>query len=402
MLSDSYICLSVFCKFSISIMANHQTTYRSQRGHNYYDMCEIENEPNSIDRILQLANHYYCSFTQGEYSNSVGLIAFCICAGFAVIAFSNMILNICLVGYPLYRSVKAIESRATGDDTAWLMYWVVYSSFSCLEFFSDIILSWLPFYYFLKCMFLGWCMGIFPFAGNGSTLIYGKFIRPFVLRNEGKIDEALGMISDKAGKLAGEATGCTISNLAETVMKCSDKCRDVKDTFMDIQDTCKDTINHCKDTFGYKDTYDTCRDRCRDEYESCEPDNEYDSCGRENEYKTFKRENRNEFRENRDNFSEIRGTCMKSKDKCRELFLSSSDSDMESCVQEQQQSAISESITSNLTSLIDRNTTGGNFNRDSKMPDPREFIKKLLESAYNEERKRNSGNSNKENRHTHF
>jgi len=119
--------------------------------------------------------------------------------------------------YPAYASVKAIESRATGDDTAWLMYWVVYSSFSCLEFFSDIILSWLPFYYFLKCMFLGWCMGIFPFAGNGSTLIYGKFIRPFVLRNEGKIDEALGLISDKAGKLAGEVQEQQQSAISESI-----------------------------------------------------------------------------------------------------------------------------------------------------------------------------------------
>ena len=55
-----------------------------------------------------------------------------------------------------------------------------------------------------QCVFLGWCMGALPFAGNGSTLIYKKFIRPFVLRNEDKIDEALGFVSDQAGKLAAE------------------------------------------------------------------------------------------------------------------------------------------------------------------------------------------------------
>ena len=56
-------------------MAEHQTTYhRTQRNHHYYDMEEVESEPNNIDRVLQLANYYYYSFTQGEYSNSFGMI----------------------------------------------------------------------------------------------------------------------------------------------------------------------------------------------------------------------------------------------------------------------------------------------------------------------------------------
>jgi len=290
--------------------------------------------------------------------------------------------------YPAYCSVKAIESRGTSDDTAWLMYWVVYSSFSCLEFFSDIILSWLPFYYFLKCVFLGWCMGALPFAGNGSTLIYKKFIRPFVLKNEDKIDEALGVLSDQAGKLAGEATG--INSLAQTVLKCSTKCKDAfkSDTFSDIQETCQDTFDKCKNT--YKDTFEHMSYKSLDEdrstreaYKSLEPE---DSC-------------------REDSFSEIRGTCAKGSDnKHREYLISSSDSDdMESCVQEQQQSAVSDSIASGLTSLIGK-TTGGNFNRDSNIPDPREFIKKLLESAYEEERgrRRKDEKSSREKKHSHF
>ena len=53
-------------------MAEHQTAYhRTQRTHHYHD---IEHEPNNIDRILQLASYYYCSFTYGEYSNSFGMI----------------------------------------------------------------------------------------------------------------------------------------------------------------------------------------------------------------------------------------------------------------------------------------------------------------------------------------
>jgi len=47
-------------------------------------------------------------------------------------------------------SVKAIESVNKDDDTQWLTYWVVYSVFALVEFFADILLSWIPLYWFLK------------------------------------------------------------------------------------------------------------------------------------------------------------------------------------------------------------------------------------------------------------
>lgn len=51
-------------------------------------------------------------------------------------------------------SIKAIESPNKDDDTQWLTYWVVYGIFSIAEFFSDIFLSWFPFYYMMKvCWF---------------------------------------------------------------------------------------------------------------------------------------------------------------------------------------------------------------------------------------------------------
>lgn len=47
-------------------------------------------------------------------------------------------------------SIKAIESPNKDDDTQWLTYWVVYGVFGVGEFFSDILLSWCPFYYLCK------------------------------------------------------------------------------------------------------------------------------------------------------------------------------------------------------------------------------------------------------------
>lgn len=50
----------------------------------------------------------------------------------------------------LLSRMKAIESPNKEDDTQWLTYWVVYGVFSIAEFFSDLFLSWFPFYYMLK------------------------------------------------------------------------------------------------------------------------------------------------------------------------------------------------------------------------------------------------------------
>lgn len=50
----------------------------------------------------------------------------------------------------LYFRCKAIDSVDKDDDTQWLTYWVVYAVFGILEYFTDILLSWIPFYFLLK------------------------------------------------------------------------------------------------------------------------------------------------------------------------------------------------------------------------------------------------------------
>jgi len=58
--------------------------------------------------------------------------------------------------YPAYQSIKAISSKGTDDDTQWLTYWVVFSGFTVIEFGLDIILHYLPFYYLLKLVIVGY------------------------------------------------------------------------------------------------------------------------------------------------------------------------------------------------------------------------------------------------------
>ncbi|XP_010114564.1 PREDICTED: receptor expression-enhancing protein 5-like, partial [Chlamydotis macqueenii] len=113
--------------------------------------------------------------------------------------------------------IKAIESPNKDDDTQWLTYWVVYGVFSIVEFFSDIFLSWFPFYYMLKCGFLLWCMA--PSPSNGAEFLYHRIIRPFFLKHEAQLDSVVKDLKDKAAETADtitkEAKKATVNLLGE-------------------------------------------------------------------------------------------------------------------------------------------------------------------------------------------
>ncbi|KAH7484656.1 hypothetical protein PRIC1_003971 [Phytophthora ramorum] len=95
-----------------------------------------------------------------------------------------------LVGfiYPAYMSFKAINTPGTGDDTQWLTYWVVYAFFNLTESLTDLVLSWIPFYFFFKIAFLVWS---YHPSTQGSNVIYNSLIKPYVAPHVGQIDSAL-------------------------------------------------------------------------------------------------------------------------------------------------------------------------------------------------------------------
>jgi len=116
---------------------------------------------------------------------------------------SSLLCNVVCFLYPAYKSFKAVESPQGDDDTQWLTFWIVYSTFNILEYFTDLILFWIPFYSLLKCLFLVWCM--WPISNNGATLVYQKILRPFLLKNESKIDERLNKVTGDVSKYVEDA-----------------------------------------------------------------------------------------------------------------------------------------------------------------------------------------------------
>mmetsp|Transcript_10634 Transcript_10634/g.15561 ORF Transcript_10634/g.15561 Transcript_10634/m.15561 type:complete len:200 (-) Transcript_10634:381-980(-) len=111
-----------------------------------------------------------------------------------------------LVGfiYPAFKSFEVIENRTRGDDTQWLIYWVVYSFFSIIEVFVDFLLYWIPFYYAFKLAFLLWAM--LP-QTKGAKFLYDSFLKDFLKKNESKIDAALNDAKKTATNVATEMVG---------------------------------------------------------------------------------------------------------------------------------------------------------------------------------------------------
>ena len=66
----------------------------------------------------------------------------------------------CLLGvaYPCFQSFLALETEGEEDDKQWLTYWVVFGLFSITDQFAGFILTIIPFYFFMKLLFLVWLM----------------------------------------------------------------------------------------------------------------------------------------------------------------------------------------------------------------------------------------------------
>jgi len=128
---------------------------------------------------------------------------------------AGLIANLVGFIYPAYASFKALETPDDRDDKLWLSYWIVFGFFNCLEFFADLLLFWLPFYYFLKLIFL---IYLFAPQTKGAAVIYEKFLGPVLRQYQGKIDQEVNEIKDKVTKTGRDIMNSkNVKNVANQV-----------------------------------------------------------------------------------------------------------------------------------------------------------------------------------------
>ena len=83
---------------------------------------------------------------------------------------------------------KALESNRTDAAAEWLTYWVTFSLFTVIELVGGSLLSWIPFYSFLKLGFLSWLL--LP-KFKGASKLYQSGVQPLIRKHEAKIDQGL-------------------------------------------------------------------------------------------------------------------------------------------------------------------------------------------------------------------
>lgn len=140
------------------------------------------------------------------------------------------ITSVLAIVYPAFWSMKAIESKDADDDKQWLTYWTMYSLFVLIELFFGWALHLIPFYFFIKLVFLVW---LFMPNTQGAVFIYNKFLQKIFLKYEKDLDNynekiagTLGtavnkgreVIRDNQGKIIAGAISAT-TTVTEAINK---------------------------------------------------------------------------------------------------------------------------------------------------------------------------------------
>lgn len=133
---------------------------------------------------------------KGKYvAGALGLALFFVLIGFL----DKIITNLVGTLYPVYFSIKAIESNDPEMDIQWLTYWVVFAIFTFIDSFSAFILKFFPFYFFAKILFL---MYLFLPNFQGATTLYNYFVVKIFKKFEKNIELASSNIIKHIDEIA--------------------------------------------------------------------------------------------------------------------------------------------------------------------------------------------------------
>ncbi|GAW04417.1 TB2/DP1, HVA22 family-domain-containing protein [Lentinula edodes] len=100
---------------------------------------------------------------------------------------------------PCYATYKTLSQRPTieADVQKWCMYWSVVGAFVGFEHVAGWLVSWLPFYWEIKTVFL---LFLSLPQIQGSTFVYNSYMQPFFAKNEREIDA--GIVSIQSNVLS--------------------------------------------------------------------------------------------------------------------------------------------------------------------------------------------------------
>ena len=109
----------------------------------------------------------------------------------------SIVTNIIGFLYPLYTTINVVEKGTSlSDSNQWLIYWIVYSSFTFFENIFAFLINIIPFYHYLKLAFLL----ILVKKEEIRIMLYKKYFKTMHNRYEEEIDDVISKAKDSLVK----------------------------------------------------------------------------------------------------------------------------------------------------------------------------------------------------------
>ncbi|KAI5289982.1 hypothetical protein KEM54_002746 [Ascosphaera aggregata] len=118
---------------------------------------------------------------------------------FGIIA--DLISSVLTILFPIYASYKALRTYNPNIIVPWLMYWVVIAIFTLVESWTYWIISWTPFYSWIRLGFLSYL--VLP-QTQGAKVIYQVYLDPWLYQHESQIEEAIVKGHEYARKMGAQ------------------------------------------------------------------------------------------------------------------------------------------------------------------------------------------------------
>merc|ERR1712121_318483 len=116
--------------------------------------------------------------------------------------FAPVMVHLIAVSYPMFMTVKAIETPERNEATRWLNYWVIFQFITIFEFVVGFFLAIIPGYYIVKLAFVVWCMA--PIKNNGCEVFYRMGGRTLFLAFCAALESVFGAAQEKIQSVVEE------------------------------------------------------------------------------------------------------------------------------------------------------------------------------------------------------
>ncbi|KIX93536.1 uncharacterized protein Z520_10714 [Fonsecaea multimorphosa CBS 102226] len=111
---------------------------------------------------------------------------------FGIIA--DLIASATTILLPAYLSYKALRTNDPAQTHPWLIYFTILSLTLLFESWTLFIIGWIPFYSWLRLIFLLYL--VLP-QTQGAKVLYLDYLEPYIVHHERQIDQFIGETHDK-------------------------------------------------------------------------------------------------------------------------------------------------------------------------------------------------------------